>query len=388
MLYFPSLDGFRLLYCLVVVLIHTEMVKKISQLTNPDDARDVFKSFAKHDNWYMIIGELAVSFFFMLSGFLLTYILLSEKEKTGTVSVKKFYIRRILRIWPLYYLLVVLALFVLPQIPFFDFPPYTERLNDKFVQKTLLFLSLLSNIAVFSYKQQLYPYLSQTWSLGVEEQFYFVLPWAIKYGKKYMKLFLGALITYIVVLNVSLVFKGVGFLFFDISVYKYFYYSRFGCIAIGGIAACLLFFGHTMVLNFIYRPFVQIATIAVIVLCFALSIEVPYVHHEFYVSLFAILLLNAAANPGAFLKIENRTINYFGKMTYGVYMYHLIAIPFALHISNYLVPDKWTSVLSNSILYSCTFAFTLGISALSYHFFELKFIKMKEKFTMLGTEPK
>lgn len=55
---------------------------------------------------------MGVIFFFVLSGFLITYLLLEERRVSATVSIKKFYMRRILRIWPLYYLIVILGLFV------------------------------------------------------------------------------------------------------------------------------------------------------------------------------------------------------------------------------------------------------------------------------------
>ena len=62
------------------------------------------------------LGQLGVSLFFVLSGFLITYLLLAEQDIYGSISVKKFYSRRILRIWPLYYLIVTLGLFVLPSL--------------------------------------------------------------------------------------------------------------------------------------------------------------------------------------------------------------------------------------------------------------------------------
>ena len=65
-----------------------------------------------HDNKLIIeLGGLGVIFFFVLSGFLITYLLLKEKEQTGTVNVKKFYARRVLRIWPLYFFIVLLGFF-------------------------------------------------------------------------------------------------------------------------------------------------------------------------------------------------------------------------------------------------------------------------------------
>ena len=85
------------------------------------------------------IGD-GVSIFFVLSGFLITYLLLTEKEKFKTISVKRFYIRRILRIWPLYYLVVILALYVFPHIKALDIPGWSPFVEKGIVGKSLLYL--------------------------------------------------------------------------------------------------------------------------------------------------------------------------------------------------------------------------------------------------------
>ena len=61
-------------------------------------------------------GYLGVDFFFVLSGFLITYLILKEKEQTGKINVKDFYIRRFLRIWPLYFAVIVFSLIIIPLI--------------------------------------------------------------------------------------------------------------------------------------------------------------------------------------------------------------------------------------------------------------------------------
>ena len=64
-------------------------------------------------------GYLGVNLFFVLSGYLITYLLLTEKNNSGTINIKNFYIRRILRIWPLFYFVVLLGFFLFPLIPKF-----------------------------------------------------------------------------------------------------------------------------------------------------------------------------------------------------------------------------------------------------------------------------
>lgn len=100
--YFPNLNGLRFFAAFIVLLGHQEQMKSYYLEMDP----------------YLLVknpdsGQLGVILFFALSGFLITYLLLMEEAKTKTVSVKDFYIRRVLRIWPLYYFLILLVFFVL-----------------------------------------------------------------------------------------------------------------------------------------------------------------------------------------------------------------------------------------------------------------------------------
>ena len=109
--YFPNLNGLRFIAALMVIVHHIEQYKSIYGLPNNFSSTTI-----------QIFGELGVVLFFVLSGFLITYLLLEEESQTNTIAVRDFYVRRILRIWPLYFLIVILALLVLPNIPMFVLP--------------------------------------------------------------------------------------------------------------------------------------------------------------------------------------------------------------------------------------------------------------------------
>lgn len=96
--YFKNLDTLRALAAIIVVIGHVEFFKKNNSIPNLIES-----DFIIFPN-----GHLAVVLFFVLSGFLITYLLTIEKE-SGSISFKKFYMRRILRIWPLYYLIIFLS---------------------------------------------------------------------------------------------------------------------------------------------------------------------------------------------------------------------------------------------------------------------------------------
>src|SRR5579863_968679 len=94
-LYFKGLNGVRAIAALIVLVCH---IDQFSRLFNVQKI-----GFYEHG-----MASYAVDMFFVLSGYLITYLLFAEKEKTGTIRLKKFYLRRILRIWPLYYLTVII----------------------------------------------------------------------------------------------------------------------------------------------------------------------------------------------------------------------------------------------------------------------------------------
>ena len=100
--YFKGLSTLRFFAAYFVVLHHAEEIRKKYELIH-------LKDYSLFRN-----GSLAVTFFFVLSGFLITYLLLKEQKRTNTVAINKFYIRRVLRIWPLYFLLVFLGTIVIP----------------------------------------------------------------------------------------------------------------------------------------------------------------------------------------------------------------------------------------------------------------------------------
>ena len=75
-----------------------------------------FTNFGSYLNTTFTNGGIGVDIFFLISGFLITYLLLVEENETQTIAVKSFYMRRILRIWPLYYLIIGLSFFLFSHI--------------------------------------------------------------------------------------------------------------------------------------------------------------------------------------------------------------------------------------------------------------------------------
>ena len=123
-----------------------------------------------------------VSFFFVLSGFLITYIILEEKETTGKLNLSSFFIRRILRIWPLYYLMVAIAFLTPYLLSRFNISYSNEGYSPNWLW-TILFLENYKMIITDSFPN-VSP-LRVMWSLCVEEHFYIV--WGLALWKVKMK---------------------------------------------------------------------------------------------------------------------------------------------------------------------------------------------------------
>ena len=171
--YFPNLNGLRFIAAFFVIIHHIEQIKSISNIDN------------FWDNPFVgIIGKLGVVLFFVLSGFLITYLLLTEEYSFQKISIRKFYMRRILRIWPLYFFIITLAFLVLPNINLFVLPNFgKDVIYSNLFSKLLLYVIFLPNLVLPLLG--IVPYASHTWSIGTEEQYYLVWPVILKYLKKH-----------------------------------------------------------------------------------------------------------------------------------------------------------------------------------------------------------
>ncbi len=359
--YFPNLNGLRFLAALLVIIHHVEQLKLKFQLPNR-----FYEPFFNH------AGRLGVILFFVLSGFLITYLLLLEKRETGRIAIRAFYIRRALRIWPLYYLIVFLGLFVLPQIPLLHMPVFTDQVADNFWLKLGLFVFMLPNLALVLVP--IVPYINQSWTIGVEEQFYLFWPHLMKRTQHVLAALVGVILVYwsirIGLLGLQKLQWGNPALF--THFYNFFAFFNIDCMAIGGIAAYIYFEKKESWLRLLYRPGVQLFIGATTLTLILLGAKVFY---PFYALLFAIIILNGATNQDNIFRLEHPWLNYLGKISYGLYMYHSMVIGLLI----VLMPKL--DFFNDIVLYSASILLTIGISAFSYHLFEHKFIQMKDRFS-------
>lgn len=371
-IYFPSLNGLRFIAALLVIVHHIEQLKYIYGLPN---------NFSS--SFIQIIGELGVILFFVLSGFLITYLLLEEENRTSTIAVKNFYIRRILRIWPLYFFIVAVALFVLPNIPMFILPEYDKAtIYEDLPSKILLYLFFLPNLVTPLYG--VVPYASLLWSIGTEEQFYLIWPPVLKIVKKY-RIGLMLLIVFGYLLFARALFSSrTDFIPFKYELNAFWQSFNITSMAIGGFFALLLHSKHAAlkVLMNKYLFYIVLAGTAYLIYqgvyfpsLIVNGLKFPYVYKEFYSLWFGIIILNFAANKGIVIHLEQRPLRYLGKISYGLYMYHTIAIVATLQAA------LWLGALSDALLYPVSLALSILLSGVSYKYFESYFLNFKTNYT-------
>jgi peptidoglycan/LPS O-acetylase OafA/YrhL len=329
---------------------------------------------------------LGVYFFFVLSGFLITYLLITERARTGTVRVKQFYERRILRIWPLYYLLVLLGFFVFPHIQLLRLDWLQKYFADNYWLKFWFNIFMLPNLALAMFAAV--PHIGQVWSIGVEEQFYILWPWLVKRSKVFVKtlgiLFLAIVLMKCVVLLLADMYPQN---YFIKSLKAFVAMSKIECMAIGAFGAYALFVNNKRLLEWVYTKPVQLLSLAMIpALIYLTPPAIQDGIHIVYSLLFIVIILNVSSNPFSLLKLENKYLVFLGSISYGMYMYHMFIVVLVIRIIHSCLGDL-NAYLVNALYYIFALGLTIFVSWLSFRFFEQPFSKKRALFSSISSGP-
>lgn len=324
-----------------------------------------------------------VTLFFVISGFLITYLLLNEHEKSATISVPKFYMRRILRIWPLYYVFMAVALL----------------LTDTWHHPDIWYYCFFgANIPfAFSLVLALWP-ISHYWSIGVEEQFYILWPWIVKYtkkqeekeqrGSKVMR-FIKSNYLLCVSIFICLVWILIKLLILAIwghcGAYRFIAVTRFDCLMIGAIGAILYFRKTKWFIKISQNKWIGALAIALLVFSQWNAIFPTPIRHQVLavVSLFAIMGQLAPSKP--LLNLENRLFDSIGKISYGIYIIHPLLI-FYLSIVWRKMNVSMNETVQAIIIYIGVTIITYVVAWLSYRFLERPFLKLKSRFAIVQSQ--
>ena len=315
-------------------------------------------------------GGVGVSFFFVLSGFLITYILLHEKISNRKVSLKKFFMRRILRIWPLFYAMILFA-FLTPYI--------LDLLNISYSSEGYKPNWLMSMFFLENYKMMLTGSFPDTsplrvmWSLCIEEHFYII--WGIAFSFIPLKKVPLLILICLLFANISRMVYGYwGIPFLDL-------FSNIDYFALGAIPAYILLFKSEVLekIGEIPLKIKYMLAFATIVLIFGipnlrmdwLSYYTPIIYGVFFsgIILFTLPSLNYICIK------DNSLVSKLGIFTYGLYLFHTIVINLLLHTKQmFPFGFNWLTMLLLSLI------ITILISIASYYLFEKQFLKLKKYF--------
>lgn len=362
--YFPNLNGIRCIAALLVVFHHLEQAKHAFGIPS-----------IYHYPIIQHAGRLGVGLFFVLSGFLITYLLLDERGRFGNVDAKKFYLRRVFRIWPIYFLIIGLSLFAFPHWDLLYFPGANEKLAVHATERLVLLALVLPNFAFVLYDL---PYwCAQTWSIGVEEQFYYLWPWLIKYPKRKFFIILIFLIATVALLLLGLHFLNPSEDTKNEIIGTFLGQFRIQTMALGGLCAYLVYYEKTKILNFLFRKDVQLIVYGALLILFFSGIHF-FGFLELYAVFFGFFVLNASCNKDSIINLENPVMSYLGKISYGLYIYHVFVIVIMINILS-----KYAAGLSDSsyqiVLYVLSFPASVLVSSVSYHFLEKPLLAYKDR---------
>ncbi len=351
--YFKGLNGIRAIAAVGVMISHT-----FQELHHFGFKRVGSLQF----------GGVGVTIFFTLSGFLITYLLLKEKEKYQNISIKKFYLRRILRIWPLYFFYIFLVFLI------YTFVFHKSTANYQFIY---LYIFFVSNIA---FNLNIYPEcLGHLWSISIEEQFYIFWPWVIKYSRHLVK--------FLFILVISLITLRIGLKFLSVHINNKIPFSIISCMRFDNMAIGALFaIGYYNNLP----KLMKVSKSIVVQLLFGFVILLALTNQFNYFSIFGddvasiitgLFIINQVTGIKKTTLLENRPMIFLGQISYGIYVYHI----FVITLLNWLaVKFAWSIFFYKPIfVFAGVLLSTVLVSFLSYQFLEKPFLKLKTRFALI-----
>ncbi len=352
--HFPNINALNFIAACVIILFHLV----------------IWPTFYGKEiaGWYILpltnLAHISLSTFFVLFGFLVTYKLLCEREATGTIATRYFYIRRIRRVWPVYYLTIIICFFILPNFSF-SLPGYPDSIYKNFWFCLALCLVLLPNVAL----KMLCPanmMAGTTWIIGIEEPMYFLWPWLIRKFDNLLQVF-GTMALASMLVKALLAWMAYSSPA-DKSIkamYDFWNISSVTSIPIGGAIAWIYFDKKKKYLNIIYDLRFRVCVYCCAAIILLTNVTFPF-YYEFFSLVIAVLVLNMATNDKNMINIEWLVPHYFSRIVYGFYFFHIIVM----------------ALLYNYITFLGSFAFSflvyvisLLMGVISYELVEKRFLK-------------
>lgn len=353
-MYFPALDGLRFLAFFLVFTHHHHLFSTIPYFT-----------FLHTHGW------IGVDLFFVLSVYLITKLLTKEFEKTAAIDLTKFFFRRILRIWPVYFLLIGLSMAIF----FYLHGDFTEEIVFRF----LGLITFSDNILTAIYGFNPIPFVNHFWSISYEFQLYLLLPFIILFLSRITPKKRVAFIScsFLILLVVRSFWDALHLSSTAIWVLPI---THFDPILLG----ILIGFGDLD--SLINKIPAGISGI----LGGLLFLILAYFGHNQFIPIYLIaglsssLVLIAVLNTGIWQDLfSHQVLVFLGKRSYGLYLFHLLGNGVAAFLIKNL-----SFLPSGSLASFCySLSFTITASILSYKIIERPFLIRKKKYEFIGTRP-
>lgn len=346
----PSLNGLRAISVFLVVIHHLVLQKYIE--LNFFREVSVFRPFVR----LIENGQLGVNVFFVISGYLITLLLIREKENRNQVSYKNFFLKRVLRIFPAYFFLL-LSYFLL-------------QLGGYIYIDNTSWFTAITYTKYFNWKDDWYT--SHGWSLSIEEHFYLFWPFIFSLGSVISKRFAFFLIFFSIFVRVLSYHYPISW----VNENTIFY--RIDSIAVG----CLLAFYKDSIISFVKIEYWKVAAF----ISFFAIVLAPYWYYVnklvnvrvlgscligegtgilVNVSIGIIMLYSVYISKGLWFKILNSKIfDFIGVLSYSIYLWQ----QFFTHNGS-----AWYNRLPINIF------LLLSFSLFSYYVIEKPFLKLKDK---------
>jgi peptidoglycan/LPS O-acetylase OafA/YrhL len=351
--YMPQLDALRALAVLAVMVHH---FLPVDRFIPPD---------------YITLGLLAVRLFFVLSGFLITGILLNYRREERGTALRRFYLRRVLRIFPIYYLTLFIAL----------------ALQVRPIQQGAFWhLAYLSNYVAVSHPEWMGP-ASHFWTLAVEEQFYFVWPFIMLFvPRKHLATAIISAIALAVLFRAFVLFV----LGMSIDAAGLFTFATLDSLG-GGALLALVHYDEKLrarlpaLMKLLLVMGLVIVTLTTVFYVFNRGFRMLQTFLCLGVSFLFIVLIEKTARSftgRAKAVMENAAILYVGKISYGLYVYHNFMLAIVLY---YLL--KWTTAPDYRLVAILSTVSTFAVAIVSWHLIERPLAQLKNRFSFSARKP-
>ena len=350
-LYWPQLDGLRFLAAMLVILHHAPLPPGIPKILGA-------------------IGWMGVDLFLVLSAYLLARMLREEVETTNEIRLSKYFARRVLRIWPLFWGIVTAALCL---------TIYTGEVNGQMLGLWLSHITFFNNFLGFD---AYLPYTGHLWTISLEEQFYlaipFVLPILMRQSTRRIVVLLILALSFLILTRVACVLMGLSqasiwmtplrgdaFILgigFALGAFDRLYHSVSGNSLF--VSGFLLLFGA----HLLGSP--GLMTWKTVLL--------------YTVTDTACLLMLMGCMKGTLVNsiFCTRPVRYLGRISFGLYVFHFVSIGIATKLVK-----KWDLQESGWLQFALILVFTLVLSVMSYELYEKWFLRFKHHFEVVPNRP-